>query len=106
MSFKALLNKTCDIELITLCASSGGEQKETYTKIFSSLPCRLRTRSVWERRYGDPAYQKSDHILYLNFVLINADVRVLLDGVPYRVTGQADMGGAKRYLCLYLERIN
>ena len=70
MSFKSLLNKTCDIELISSAASQAGEQAESYSKLFSSLPCRLRARSVWERRYSEPAYQKSTHTLYIAFVNI------------------------------------
>ncbi len=106
MSFKSLLNKVCDIELISLSVSPQGEQQESYTKLYNALPCRLRARSVWERRYGDPAYQKSTHSLYLEGINITAGkVRIVMENAPYNVVGVTDMGGAGRYLCLYLERI-
>lgn len=106
MSFKSLLNTVCDIELISLSVSAQGEQQESYTKLYTSVPCRLRARSVWERRYSDPAYQKSTHSLYLESLNITAGkVRIVMENVPYNVVGVTDMGGAGRYQCLYLERI-
>lgn len=107
MSFKSLLNKVCDIELISFSPDASGAQNPSYAKLHANIPCRLRTRSTWERRYGDPAYQKSTHSLYMAFLnLTPSTIRVVLENEAYNVTGAADLGGAQRYLCLYLERIN
>ncbi|MDR0953638.1 MAG: hypothetical protein LBM71_05650 [Elusimicrobiota bacterium] len=113
MSFKSLLNKTCVIEVLstTPCPSSG-QPLESWLAAFSGVKCRLRSRSVSERRYGAVEYQKSTHALYTAFLNLGANnstslkrKRVLLEGVYYNVVGFIDMGGRDKCLCFYLERV-
>ena len=106
MSFKTLLNKTCTLKSASYqTAQNSGEQKITYTDFATNVPCRLRTRTVSERRYGTPAYQKATHALYMvERVLPQNDFCVVVDSKTYNVVGSLSLGGAGRYLCLYLER--
>lgn len=106
MSFKTLLNKTCTLKSTSYqTAEDSGEQKITYTDFATNVPCRLRTRQVSERRYGSPAYQKATHALYMiERTLPQNDFSVVIDGKSYLVVGSLSLGGAGRYLCLYLER--
>ena len=107
MSFKSLLNKTCTLQSATYqTAQNSGQQNITYTNFAQNLPCRLRTRTVSERRYSSPAYQKATHALYLQEITLpQGDFRVVLDNKNYTVTGSLSLGGEGRFLCLYLERI-
>lgn len=107
MSFKTLLNKTCAIESASYqTAQNSGQQTITYTSFAQNIPCRLRTRTVSERRYSSPAYQKATHALYLEEITLpQTDFRVTIDNKNYTVTGHLSLGGAGKYLCLYLERI-
>ena len=107
MSFKTLLNKTCTLKSDSYqTAQNSGEQKITYSDYAINVPCRLRTRNVSERRYGSPAYQKANYALYLEErTLPQNDFRIVLDGKNYSVVGSLSLGGAGKYLCLYLERI-
>ena len=107
MSFKSLLNKTCTLQSATYQkAQNSGQQNITYTNFAQNLPCRLRTRTVSERRYSSPAYQKATHALYLQEITLpQGDFRVVLDNKNYTVTGSLSLGGEGRFLCLYLERI-
>lgn len=107
MSFKSLLNKTCTLKSATYqTAQNSGEQNITYTDFATNVPCRLRTRNLSERRYGNPAYQKATHSLYLvERALPQNDFRVVIDNKNYTVVGSLSLGGEGRYLCLYLERI-
>lgn len=106
MSFKSLLNKTCTIESAAYqTAQNSGQQNITYSSFAQDVPCRLRTRSVSERRYSSPAYQKATHALYLEHrSLPTGDFKVIIDNKSYFVVGVLDLGGEGRYLCLYLER--
>ncbi|MDD6173657.1 MAG: hypothetical protein ACI352_04370 [Elusimicrobiaceae bacterium] len=106
MSFKCLLNRTCDIELISLASPDnfGGRTEESKT-LFTSLPCRLRTRNAGEKRYSSPEYQYATHSLYLEYVkLPKGRLRIKTGSVYYDVCGRIELGGAQKYLCLYLER--
>ncbi len=106
MSFKSLLNRTCDIELVSfgVCDGFGGRTEEKQT-LFTALPCRLRTRNSGEKRYSSPEYQYATHSLYLEYVkLPKGRLRVKTGGLYYEVCGRIELGGAQKYLCLYLER--
>ncbi len=106
MSFKALLNRVCDIEKLSLgSADAYGSRGETWTLLKSEAPCRLRTRSACEKHYSSPEYQYATHSLYLEYLdLPKGRLRAKIGGVYYDITGRIELGGAKRYLCLYLER--
>ena len=106
MSFKTLLNKTCTLKSSSYqTEQNSGEQKITYTNFATNVPCRLRTRNLSERRYGSPAYQKATHALYIvERSLPQNDFCAVIDGKTYNVVGAISLGGAGRYLCLYLER--
>lgn len=107
MSFKSLLNKTCTLQSSSYqTTQNSGEQNITYSNFAQNVPCRLRTRTVSERRYSSPAYQKATHALYLQErTLPQGDFRVIIENKNYTVTGSLSLGGEGRYLCLYLERI-
>lgn len=106
MSFKTLLNRICDIELLCLgAADSFGSRAEEWQNICSSLPCRLRTRNAGEKRFASPEYQYATHSLYLEYLkLPKGRLRVKTGGIYYEVCGGIELGGAQKYLCLYLER--
>ena len=107
MSFKSMLNKVCDIEISSLSATvPDGGQRQNWAALYSGAPCRLRSRAVSERRYGDVNYQKATHALYTAAKKFpkKAVLRVLCEGKYYDVVGRLDLGGADKYLCLYLER--
>jgi len=107
MSFRSMLNKTCDIEEQTLTTANGdGEQLQTWQPLYEGVRCRLRSRAVSERRYGPVNYQKATHALYTAAKKFpkKAVLRVLCEGKYYDVVGRLDLGGADKYLCLYLER--
>lgn len=106
MSFKTLLNKTCTIKsAVYQTDQNSGQQNITYSDFATNVPCRLRTRALSERRYGSPAYQKATHALYLTErALPDNDFCIVINGKNYNVVGSLSLGGAGRYLCLYLER--
>lgn len=106
MSFKSLLNKTCDIEVLSFesCLITG-QKIESWSVLFTAVPCRLRSRAVSERKYSDPEYQKSTHALYIPCrKFAKKTLRIVLEGEVYSVVGHIDMGGKDKYLCLYIER--
>lgn len=106
MSFKALLNRVCDIEKLSLdSADTYGERAESWEILKSDIPCRLRTRSAGEKYYSSPEYQYATHSLYLEYLTLpKGRIRAKIGGVYYDITGRIELGGAKKYLCLYLER--
>ena len=107
MSLKTLLNKTCQINQITYTqASASGQQTVTTAVLQSALPCRLRTRTVSERKYSMPAYALATHSIYIpaKSGLYGKKLSVIIDGNTYDVIGLIDMGGAERLFCLYAER--
>lgn len=107
MSVKSLLNKTCQVNQITYTQSSAsGQQTVTSTVLETSLPCRLRTRTVSERKYSMPAYALATHSIYVQAKssLYGKKLSVLIDGNTYDVIGLINMGGEDRLFCLYAER--
>lgn len=106
MSVKTLLNKTCKINQITYTQASSGQQIVTSTVLFNSLPCRLRTRAVSERKYSLPAYALATHSIYIEARsgLYGKKLSVVIDDITYDVLGFIDMGGENRLFCLYAER--
>jgi len=107
MSFNSLLNKTCDIEYCQRTCDAAGQSIESWQSLHSALACRLRTRSVSERRYGSPAYQEAQAALYLrafSYSCALSDMRVNFEGKVYDIVGKINMGGADKYFCLYLRR--
>ena len=107
MSFKTLLNKTCTVQSSSYqTAQDSGQQTITYTNFATNVPCRLRTRNISERRYGNPSYQKATHALYLEEITLpQSDIRIIIGSKNYTVVGSISLGGAGKYLCLYIERI-
>ena len=106
MSFKHLLNKTCDIEVLSFNGQfEGGQRKEVYTVFAAALPCRLRTRNTTEKRLSSPQYQQAAYSLYLEYLpLPKGSLRVKIGNSYYLVSGRLNMGGTERFLCLYLEK--
>ena len=107
MSLRKLLNKTCKINQITYTqAATSGQQTVTSTVLESSLPCRLRTRSVSERKYSLPAYALATHSIYVRAKssLYGKKLSVEIDNNTYDVIGLINMGGEERLFCLYAER--
>ena len=107
MSLKTLLNKTCKISQITYTQeAASGEQKTTATVLETALPCRLRTRSVSERKYSLPAYALATHSIYVQAKssLYGKKLSVVIDSNTYDVIGLINMGGEDRLFCLYAER--
>lgn len=106
MSFKALLNRVCDIEKLSLgSVDAYGSRSETWETLKREVPCRLRTRSAGEKHYSSPEYQYATHSLYLEYLsLPQGRLRAKIGGFYYDITGRIELGGAKKYLCLYLER--
>lgn len=106
MSFKNLLNKTCDIEVLSFNGQlQGGQRKEVYTTFASALPCRLRTRNAAEKNFSSPEYQHAAYSLYLEYLALpKGRLRVKIGSSYYPVSGCLNMGGAERFLCLYLEK--
>ncbi len=107
MSIKKLLNKTCKIRQITYTQeTANGEQKTTATVLETALPCRLRTRSVSERKYSLPAYALATHSIYVQAknTLYGKKLSVEIDSNIYDVIGLINMGGENRLFCLYAER--
>ena len=107
MSLKTLLNKTCKISQITYTQeAASGEQKTTATVLETALPCRLRTRSVSERKYSLPAYALATHSIYVQAksTLYGKKLAVEIDSNTYDVIGLINMGGEDRLFCLYAER--
>ncbi len=107
MSVKSLLNKTCQVNQITYTqASASGQQTVTSTVLESGLPCRLRTRTVSERKYSMPAYALATHSIYVaaKSSLYGKKLSVVIDGNTYDVIGLINMGGEDRLFCLYAER--
>ncbi len=107
MSLKKLLNKTCQINQITYTQNaSSGEQQTVSTILETALPCRLRTRTVSERKYSLPVYALATHSIYIaaKSTLYGKKLSVLIDGNTYDVLGLINMGGDDRLFCLYAER--
>jgi len=107
MSVKSLLNKTCQINQITYTqANASGQQIVTSTTLASSLPCRIRTRTLSERKYSLPAYALATHSIYIQARsgLYGKKLSVTIDSDVYDVLGFIDMGGEDRLYCLYAER--
>ena len=107
MSLKKLLNKTCKINQITYSQiAASGQQIVTSTVLESSLPCRLRTRTVSERKYSLPAYALATHSIYVQAKssLYGKKLSVEIDSNTYDVIGLINMGGEERLFCLYAER--
>lgn len=106
MSFKNLLNQTCDIEVLSFDGQlEGGQRKEVYTVFAAALPCRLRVRNATEKRFSSPEYQQAAYSLYLQYLLLpKGRLRVKIGNNYYPVSGRLNMGGAERFLCLYLEK--
>lgn len=107
MSLKTLLNKTCKISQITYTQEvESGEQKTIATVLESSLPCRLRTRTVSERKYSLPAYSLATHSIYVQAksILYGKKLAVEIEDNTYDVIGLINMGGKERLFCLYAER--
>lgn len=107
MSVKSLLNKTCQVNQITYTqASASGQQTVTSTVLESGLPCRLRTRTVSERKYSMPAYALATHSIYVaaKSSLYGKKLSVVIEGNTYDVIGLINMGGEDRLFCLYAER--
>ena len=107
MSLKKLLNKTCQINQITyMQASASGQQTVTSTVLENALPCRLRTRTVSERKYSLPAYALATHSIYVQAKssLYGKKLSVVIEGNTYDVIGLINMGGEERLFCLYAER--
>lgn len=107
MSLKKLLNKTCQIKQITYTQNAAsGEQQTVSTTLETALPCRLRTRTVSERKYSLPAYALATHSIYIaaKSTLYGKKLSVLIDGNTYDVLGLINMGGEDRLFCLYAER--
>jgi hypothetical protein len=101
-----MLNKTCDIEHGAVAQDTQtGAQKLTWQPLHLGVCCRLRARAVSERKYGDVNYQKATHALYIQKRrLAKKHLRVALENKYFDVIGYIDLGGADKYLCLYLER--
>ena len=107
MSLKTLLNKTCKISQITYTQqAASGEQKTTATVLETALPCRLRTRTVSERKYSLPAYSLATHSIYVQAKssLYGKKLSVEIGNDVYDVIGLINMGGEERLFCLYAER--
>ena len=107
MSLKTLLNKTCKISQITYTQEpASGEQKTTVTVLETALPCRLRTRTVSERKYSLPAYNLATHSIYVQAksTLYGKKLVVEIANDTYDVIGLINMGGEERLFCLYAER--
>lgn len=107
MSLKTLLNKTCKISQITYTQDEqSGEQQIVSTVLENSLPCRLRTRSVSERKYSLPAYALATHSIYIRAKsgLYGKKLSATIDGNIYDILGFIDMGGEDKIYCLYAER--
>lgn len=108
MSFNSLLNKTCDIEYCqTASSADDGHPVETWQTLKSSVPCRLRTRSLSEARYSAPAYQEAQCALYVaafKYSCALGNMRVRFGAEVYDVIGKINMGGEDKYFCLYLRR--
>ncbi len=107
MSLKTLLNKTCKISQITYTQEvESGEQKTIATVLESALPCRLRTRTVSERKYSLPAYSLATHSIYVQAksILYGKKLAVEIEDNTYDVIGLINMGGEERLFCLYAER--
>lgn len=107
MSLKTLLNKTCKISQITYTQhAASGEQKTVATVLETALPCRLRTRTVSERKYSLPVYSLATHSIYIQAksTLYGKKLAVEIEGNIYDVIGLINMGGEERLFCLYAER--
>jgi head-tail adaptor len=106
MSFKAMLNRTCDIESASFSENAAtGEKRYLWAPWKSGVKCRLRNRAANERITGSAEYQTSSHALYLEFLRLDKTAaRIVLDEKIYKITGVIDMGGSGEYLCLYLEK--
>ena len=107
MSLKTLLNKTCKISQITYTQQTvSGEQKTVATVLETALPCRLRTRTVSERKYSLPVYSLATHSIYVQAksTLYGKKLAVEIEGNIYDVIGLINMGGEERLFCLYAER--
>ena len=107
MSLKTLLNKTCKISQITYVQDEGsGEQETVSTVLESALPCRVRTRTVSERKYSMPIYASATHSIYVQAksTLHGKKLSAEIDGNTYDILGLIDMGGEDRLFCLYAER--
>lgn len=107
MSIKTLLNKTCKISQITYTQqAASGEQKTVSTVLETALPCRLRTRTVSERKYSLPVYSLATHSIYVQAksTLYGKKLAVEIEGNIYDVIGLINMGGEERLFCLYAER--
>ena len=107
MSLKTILNKTCQVNQITYTqAQNSGEKLISSTLLESALPCRLRTRSVSERKYSLPAYALATHSIYVEAKrsLYGKKLSVIIEGNTYDVLGLINMGGDDKLFCLYAER--
>lgn len=100
-----MLNKVCDIEHLSLSSqSASGERLKEWQIVHSDIPCRLRTRNAGEKRFIAPEYQHANYSLYLEYLTLpKGRLRVKINGAYYLVGGRLNMGGAEKYLCLYLE---
>ncbi len=105
MSFKKLLNTFCDIQEAQKTQSASGQITDTFKTLHLNVPCRLRNRTADEKITSHTQYQTSTHALYTEHIKINpTTMRVLIKEEAYKIIGVIDMGGANKYLCLYLER--
>lgn len=107
MSIKTLLNKTCILRERSYTQSSDtGQQQDSYTTLFNDLPCRLRTRTVSERKYSSPEYSHATHSIYIEAKtgIKNKKLIIQIGTVSYDVLGLIDMGGEDKLYCLYAER--
>ena len=105
MSIKSLLNKTCDIEVMSFNGQyEDGQHREVYSTFAAALPCRLRVRNSAEKHFSSPEYQHAAYSLYLEYLpLPKGRLRVKIGSNYYPVSGRLNMGGEERLLCLYLE---
>jgi len=107
MSFGLLLNSVCDVEERTLSHSvCCGEQEESWSALYESLPCRLQNLTAEEKLGGNMQKRKATHKLYMEHRIINPELhRIVISGQTYNIVGFEDMGGASLYAALILEKV-
>ncbi len=108
MTLRSLLNTACDIQTARPSADpETGQLLSGWETAAQNVPCRLRWRSEAERQTGREQYVLSDYVLYILYRELDpARTRVVIGPRLFKALDRADMGGALRYLAVYLQEID
>ena len=107
MSFRGLLNTTCNVERPTRTTDSMGGYTATWTVIHLGVSCRLFEAGTEERELYGREGVKVTHRLYIESIdgLLEDDT-VIIGAAKYNVKAIKPMAGDARYLQIALERVS